>query len=100
MKGRRVQRNQVQEGEQARADLDAASAVNLHEAKGSRLLLISRESRNCDVSACGSMRVDKVLVVHPVQVVSYRFTPCVRSKAAALLLLLGFDEEAICTMLC
>lgn len=53
------------------ADLDATSAINLHQPECRSLLLISGQRRNCDVCACGAVRVDEVLVVHPVQVVTW-----------------------------
>ena len=55
-----------------RGYLNAASAVNLHQPKSSGLLLVCGQRCHCDVSSCGAMGVDKVLVVHSVQVVSCR----------------------------
>lgn len=49
---------------------DATRVVNLHEAKGSRLLLVRWQSRHCDVGTGLAVLQEKVLVVHAVQVVA------------------------------
>lgn len=61
---------QGRDSDKSGSDLDAASAVNLHEAKGGGLLLVSGQGSHSDVGPCGAVSVDEVLVIHSVQVVT------------------------------
>lgn len=51
---------------------DAAVVIDLHQPKGLRVLLVRGQGRHCDVCPRLAVLQHKVLVVHPVQVVTCR----------------------------